>query len=47
MPYYPGIGLGLSSVRKAVELMGGKVGVKSTPGKGSIFWIELSCGKIS
>ncbi len=42
---YPGIGLGLSSVRKAIELMGGRVGVKSRPGEGSIFWVELSCGE--
>jgi signal transduction histidine kinase len=39
---FPGIGLGLSSVRKAVELMGGRVGVESKPGGGSIFWIELA-----
>jgi signal transduction histidine kinase len=39
---FPGIGLGLSAVRKAVELMGGRVGVDSRPGRGSRFWIELS-----
>jgi signal transduction histidine kinase len=39
---FPGIGLGLPSVRKAVELMGGRVGVESKPGKGSRFWIELA-----
>src|SRR5437867_773961 len=39
---FPGIGLGLPSVRKAVELMGGRVGVDSKPGHGSRFWIELS-----
>ena len=39
---FPGIGLGLPSVRKAVELMGGRVGVESKPGRGSRFWIELS-----
>src|SRR5712692_130977 len=39
---FPGIGLGLPSVRKAVELMGGRVGVDSTPGAGSRFWIELA-----
>jgi signal transduction histidine kinase len=38
---FPGIGLGLPSVRKAVELMGGRVGVESKPGRGSRFWIEL------
>jgi len=39
---FPGIGLGLPSVRKAVELMGGRVGVESKLGRGSRFWIELS-----
>lgn len=39
---YPGIGLGLATVRKAVELMGGWVGLESAPGKGSTFWIELN-----
>jgi len=39
---FPGIGLGLPSVRKAVELMGGRVGVESKPGHGSRFWIELA-----
>jgi signal transduction histidine kinase len=39
---FPGIGLGLPSVRKAVELMGGRVGVRSKPGQGSCFWIELT-----
>jgi signal transduction histidine kinase len=39
---FPGIGLGLPSVRKAVELMGGRVGVESEPGRGSRFWIELA-----
>jgi signal transduction histidine kinase len=39
---FPGLGLGLPSVRKAVELMGGRVGVESKPGRGSRFWIELT-----
>ena len=39
---YPGIGLGLATVRKAIELMGGHVGVTSVPGAGSAFWIELA-----
>jgi signal transduction histidine kinase len=38
---YEGTGIGLAIVRKAVERMGGKVGVESEPGKGSRFWIEL------
>ena len=39
---YPGVGLGLATVRKVVELMGGRVGVTSMPDAGSTFWIELS-----
>lgn len=38
---YEGTGLGLAIVRKAVERMGGRVGVESAPGEGSRFWIEL------
>ncbi|HET8911370.1 MAG TPA: ATP-binding protein [Ktedonobacteraceae bacterium] len=41
---YEGIGLGLATARKAVELMGGRVGVISTVGQGSTFWIELHRG---
>jgi len=38
---YPGRGIGLAIVRKAVERMNGSVGVGSAPGKGSRFWIRL------
>ena len=38
---YEGTGIGLTIVRKAMERMGGKVGVESEPGMGSRFWIEL------
>ena len=40
---YSGTGIGLSIVKKAVERMGGSVGVDSEPGNGSAFWIELPC----
>lgn len=38
---YEGTGMGLAIVRKAIERMGGTVGVESEPGKGSAFWIQL------
>jgi signal transduction histidine kinase len=37
----PGTGIGLAIVAKGVERMGGRVGIDSTPGKGSRFWFEL------
>ncbi len=38
---YPGTGVGLAIVRKAMERLGGHTGVESVPGHGSRFWIEL------
>jgi len=38
---YPGTGIGLAIVKRAVERMGGRVGVESAPGQGSRFWFEL------
>lgn len=36
-----GTGIGLTLAKSIIEQMGGSIGVKSTPGKGSCFWIEL------
>jgi signal transduction histidine kinase len=38
---YPGIGIGLAIARRAVERMNGQIGLESTPGQGSRFWICL------
>jgi signal transduction histidine kinase len=39
---YPGTGIGLAIVRRALERMGGTVGVVSEVGRGSRFWFELA-----
>jgi signal transduction histidine kinase len=36
-----GLGIGLQLVKRITELHGGHVGVNSTPGTGSIFWVRL------
>ena len=38
----PGTGIGLAIVKKAVERMGGLVGVDSAPGQGARFWFDLT-----
>jgi signal transduction histidine kinase len=37
----PGMGLGLTLVRELVSVLGGKVSLKSEPGVGSEFVVEL------
>ncbi|HMJ64928.1 MAG TPA: ATP-binding protein, partial [Candidatus Binatia bacterium] len=42
---YPGTGIGLAVVKKAMERMMGKVGLESIPGEGSRFWLEFRAAR--
>lgn len=43
---YGGAGLGLAISKALIELMGGRIGVDSALGRGSVFWIELGAPQV-
>ncbi len=43
---YGGTGLGLAICKRIIDLMGGRIGVHSEPGRGATFWFEVPLLKV-
>ncbi|MGV8712837.1 MAG: ATP-binding protein, partial [Nitrosomonas sp.] len=44
---YPGTGIGLALVKKALQRLNGRVWVQSAPGQGATFYIELPLAQVT
>lgn len=41
LPGHPGFGLGLAVARRIADTLGGAIGVRSRPGRGTLYWVHL------
>jgi signal transduction histidine kinase len=41
LPGHAGYGIALAVARRIVDTLGGSIGVRSSPGRGTLFWVQL------